>query len=238
MTNVQSIVTPVVTNGTAIVKVSAKTKAKAQALNGTAVTPMTAAQAIEVAFESGTSMAGVDGSLTIALKAFKDNESVQADMLMAFNVGYMMKKLGYDKHMATITVNKLKYNDKNEKKNDDNHRTFEEQRVCDTVRVIWHRAKNMAGIVRPKSEAQVKAATTAAAKEIERKEQEVRLQETWNIVHPDSEVDVNTVMSRFVSTMRNYHNGNAAKFTGDDGSAWREWLAAAPSATRTQTSKK
>jgi hypothetical protein len=47
-------------------------------------------------------------------------------------------------------------------------------------------------------------------------------------VHPDNSSDVDTVMARFVSAMRSYHNGHATKFTGDQGSAWRDWLAAAP----------
>jgi hypothetical protein len=169
--------------------------------------------------------AGLDVNLTRALIAFKNDETVQAEMLAAVNVGYMMRKLGYDKKEATRVVGLLKYN---EKKQDDAHRTFDQQRVTDNVRVVWHRAHKKARIVKPKSENQIKAEQTRAEKEASRKEHESRLEEAWGIVHPDNGADVDTVMARFVTAMRSYHDGHSAKFTGDTGSAWRDWLKAAP----------
>jgi hypothetical protein len=186
---------------------------------------ITREQAINAAFEYGASMAGLDGNLTRALLAFKSDETVQAEMLAALNVGYMTRKMGYTKEEATRIVGLRKYN---EKKHDDAHRTFDQQRVMDTVRMVWHRARKMAGIAKPKSNAQVHAEQTRAQKEVERKEHESRLEEAWEIVHPNNDADIETVMTRFVTTMRSYHDGHATKFTGDQGSAWRKWLAAAP----------
>ena len=72
------------------------------------------------------------------------------------------------------------------------------------------------GIVKPKTENQVRAEITRAEKEAEKKEHTERLEETWEIVHPTDGTDVA------------YHSGNAGKFTGDAGMAWRGWLANAP----------
>jgi hypothetical protein len=65
-------------------------------------------------------------------------------------------------------------------------------------------------------------------KESERKERQTHLEAAYAIVHPDNGSEIETVMARFVTAMQSYHNGHAAKFTGDQGSAWRDWLAAAP----------
>ena len=216
MSNVQSIVTPAtpVLNG----KANGKAKAKAS-------TALTAAQAVTAAYDYGTSLAGLDGTLTVAIKQFKDNESVMADMLTALNVGYMVRKLGYDKAKATEVVGLLKYN---EKKQDDHHRTFEQQRIMDTVRVVWHRAQKMAGVVKAKTEGQIKAEATRAQKEAEAEAHESRLIKADEIVNPKDDVDVFEALTRLVSTMKSLQAKHAAKLVGDKGSAWRDWLASAP----------
>jgi hypothetical protein len=233
MTNVQSVVTPA-TNGVAIpAKATKATKAtKTKALQTTAPaapveTRPTAEQAIQIAFEFGQSMAGHDGILTKTVLQFEDDDDTLKSMEKAIAEGYMVRKLGYTREQATTAVNKLKHNNK---KMDDNHRTFDEQRIMNTVRVLWHRANKWAGIVKPKSEKQVEAETKRAEKDAERKTHVEHLEEAWNIVHPKEDVDVNEAMTRLVSTMKAYHSQHAAKFVGDTGSAWRKWLAAAPKA--------
>src|ERR1700757_1042057 len=99
--NVQSVVTPVVTNGAT--HVVAKSKAKSKAKSTTAIpatTKMTPEQACEIAFNYGQNLAGLDGELTKALVTFKDDETVQENMLHELNVGYMMRKLGYTREHA------------------------------------------------------------------------------------------------------------------------------------------
>ena len=54
---------------------------------------MTPAQAIEVAFAYGETMAGQDGALTVAFTTFKANDKVLADMVQALTEGYMVRKL-------------------------------------------------------------------------------------------------------------------------------------------------
>jgi hypothetical protein len=186
---------------------------------------MTAQQAIDTAFKYGGSLAGLDGSLTKAIIAFKDDSTVTAQMLTALAVGYMMKKLDYTKVVATRAVAKAKYN---EKKQDDDHRTFDEERVMVSVRVLWHRANKGAGIVKPKSENQVKAETERATKDAEKKAHQARLEETWEIVHPKDETDIFESLTRLVSTMKALQSKHSAKLVGDAGMTWRDWLASAP----------
>ena len=222
MSNVQSIVTPVASNGAFHAKGKGKGKATPKA--STALTP---AQACEAAFEYGSSLAGLDGTLTLALKAYAHNETVMADMLTALNVGYLVRKLSVTREKATEIAGLLKYN---EKKQDDHHRTFEQQRIMDTVRVVWHRAQKMAGIVKPKTEGQVKAEATRAQKEAEAEAHELRLIKADAIVNPADDVDVFELLTRLVSTMKAIQSKHAAKLVGDRGSAWRDWLASAPKA--------
>lgn len=218
--SIQSVITPS-TNGKAPPVIKAN-KAKAKATTANVMTP---AQACEAAFEYGASMAGADGTLVNALKAFRNNETVQADMLVALNVGYMVRKLGYTKERATEVVGLLKYN---EKKEDDHHRTFEQERVMTSVRVLWHRAGKLAGIVKPKSENQVKAEATRAQKEADKAEHEARLIRADEIVNPKDDVDVFESFVRLVSTLKALQNKHSAKLVGDRGSAWRQWIAKAP----------
>jgi hypothetical protein len=222
MSNVQSIVTPTatpVTNG--------KGKGKGKATASASTYAMQAAEAVQAAYDYGVSIAGLDGTLTVAIKQFKDNEQVMADMLTALNVGYLERKMGYDKAKATEVVGLLKFN---EKKADDHHRTFEQQRVMDTVRVVWHRAQKMAGVVKAKTEGQVKAEATRAEKEAAAEAHEQRLIKADAIVNPPEDVDVFESLTRLVSTMKALGNKHSAKLVGDRGAAWRDWLAAAPKA--------
>ena len=102
----------------------------------------------------------------------------------------------------------------------------------DNVRVVWHRAQKMAGITKPKSEAQLEAQAEAQVKaELTRAQKD----EAWEIVHPKEDTDVNEAMRRLVSTMRAYHSKHADKFTGDTGMAWRDWLAKAPRSNPTNS---
>jgi hypothetical protein len=221
MSNVQSIVTPVPTpvlNGKGKGKANGKAK-----LNGS--TAMTAAQACQAAFEYGQSMAGLDGTLVKAIQAFKADDAVLSDMLDSLNVGYFIRKLNVEKAEATRIVGLLKYN---ENKQDDEHRTFEQERIMVAVRVLWSRAKKMAGVA--KAEAQVKAEATRAAKEAEKTAHESRLIKADEIVNPKDDVDVFESLTRLVSTMKSIQAKHAAKLVGDRGSAWRDWLAAAPKA--------
>jgi hypothetical protein len=215
--NVQSVIT------TSDVAPKLNSKGKASHANSTQT--ITAAQACEAAYEYGSSVAGLDGTLTKALQAFKDNETVQADMLAALNVGYMVRKLGYTRDRATEVVGLLKYN---EKKQDDHHRTFEQQRVMDTVRVIWHRAQKMAGIVKAKTDNQVKAEQTRAQKDAERAAHEQRLIKADELVNPKNDTDPFDALSRLVLTMKSLQSKYADKLVGDRGSAWRDWLANSP----------
>jgi hypothetical protein len=219
--NVQSTVTPNVTVALKTRLNGSARKAKAKAT----VSPnaITREQAITAAFEYGASMAGFDGTLVKAIQAFKADDSVLAEMLEALNVGYVTRKLGVDKEEATRIVGLLKYN---ENKEDDEHRTFEQERVMISVRVLWSRAKKMAGVA--KAEAQVKAEATRAAKEAEREEHQARLIRADEIVNPKDDVDVFDSLSRLVLTMKSIRDKYAGKLTGDRGSAWREWLAKAP----------
>lgn len=197
-------------------------KAKAKATVATVITPN---QACEAAYEYGSSLAGLDGTLTVAIKYFKNNETVMADMLTNLNMGYLVRKLGVAKEEAAEIVGLLKYN---EKKADDHHRTFEQQRIMDTVRVVWHRAQKMAGVVKAKTEGQVKAEETRAAKEAAAEAHEQRLIKADAIVNPPEDVDVFESLVRLVSTMKALGNKHSAKLTGDRGAAWRDWLASAP----------
>ena len=219
MSNVQSVITA--TNGSTRPVLKAKAS-KAKASTATVITPT---QACDAAYEYGASLAGLDGTLTVAIKYYKDNEQVMADMLTALNVGYMVRKLGVERDAAIEIVGLLKYN---EKKQDDHHRTFEQQRIMDTVRVVWHRAQKMAGVVKAKSEGQIKAEETRAAKEAAAEAHEQRLIKADSIVNPADDVDVFESLTRLVSTMKALQSKHAAKLTGDRGSAWRDWLASAP----------
>lgn len=224
MTNVQSVVTPVIVP---VSKAKAKAKANGKAkLNGTtAPAPMTRNEACEVAYEYGASLAGLDGTLTKAIVTFKDDATVMADMLVFLNVGYLVRKLGYDRDYAIEVAGLLKHNDK---KADDHHRTFEQQRVMDTVRVVWHRAQKMAGVVKPKTDGQVKAEATRAEKEAEKEAHESRLIKADEIVNPTDDTDIFESLVRLVSTMKSLQKKHTAKLVGDRGSAWRDWLAASP----------
>jgi hypothetical protein len=230
MSNVQSIVTPV-TNGAVPAKAPKASKAK---LNGTTslVKPdakMTLGQACEIGFEYGKNLAGADGTLTKALKAFDGEGAAIKAIEHSIAEGYMVRKLSYTREQAVAAIGKLGHNDK---KQDDHHRTFDEQRVMNTVRVMMTRAFENAGIERPKSEAQkeaqVKAELARNEKDAQKKAQEAQREEAWDIVHPKEETDVNEAMRRLVSTMQAYHSKHAAKFGGNTGMAWRDWLAKAP----------
>ena len=221
MSNVQSIVTPA-TNGA--IHAKGKGKAKAQAKASTAMTRRRLARRPT---SMALSMAGLDGTLTVAIKTFKDNETVMADMLTALNVGYLVRKMGYDKAKATEVVGLLKFS---EKKQDDHHRTFEQQRVMDTVRVVWHRAQKMAGVVKAKTEGQIKAEATRAEKEAAAEAHESRL----------IKADANRQSAGRRRRLRiadspcfddEVDSGKARrKACRRRGSAWRDWLASAPKA--------
>jgi hypothetical protein len=222
MTTVTSIVTPSVTPAPVLPKGKGKPNGKGNGKLAVTLgsTSLTKEQAVKAAYDYGSCLAGQDGTLTAALKAYAKNEEVQADMLKALNVGYVERKLDVSKEEAERIVGLVKYN---EKKQDDHHRTFAQERVMIAVRVLWMRAKRMAGIV----EAPAKGKTEKAAESEARKGQ---IQELAEIVYPTKteDVDVNAAMVRLVLTMRSYQNKYSAKFVGDTGSAWRDWLAAAP----------
>jgi hypothetical protein len=191
---------------------------------------ITREQAIATGLKFGQNLAGQYGSLTLALQAFKDDQEVRSEMLKAISIGYIMRKFDIDKAEATRIVGLKKFN---EKKVDDDHRTFEQERVMGTVRMLWSRANKLAGIVAEKTPNQIKADQTRAAKEAAKKVHESQMEQAWEIVHPTaptSDIDVDAAMARFVMAMRSYHDGHATKFTGDSGSAWRDWIAAAPTA--------
>ena len=218
MSNVQSVIsatTPVApkTNG----------KAKLKALSTTAMTP---AQAITIAFEYGQTMAGQDGSLTNAFVTFKANDKVIDDMVQALTEGYFVRKLGYDRTEATRVIALKKYNDRNQDKNTDENRTFEQERVMVAVRVLVSRAKRMAGITKPVATAEQEA--SRAAKEAAKEAHESRLIKADEIVNPSDDVDVFDALNRLVLTLKSLQKKHTAKLTGDRGSEWREWLANAP----------
>lgn len=199
--NVQSVVT------TPVTKPNGKVRAK---VNDT--TSLTPAQAIEIAFEYGQTMAGQDGALTNAFTTFKTNDKVIGDMIQALTEGYMVRKLGYDRAKAKLVISLKKYNQLNPTKNTDENRTQEQERIMTAVRVLVSRAKRMAGI----TEAPVtKPATKPATKP--------------SSAHPDgSDPDVNVTMVRFLQTIQAYYKKHAAEFVDDAGMAWRDWIAQAP----------
>jgi hypothetical protein len=219
MSTIQSVITPTVAKSNGKAKLKASTAPKASP----AIDGITREQAIETAYTYGSSMAGYDGALTKALVAYKDNAEVIAEMLTALNVGYIVKKMAVSKAEATRIVGLLKFN---EKKQDDEHRTFEQERVMIAVRVLWSRAKKMAGF--PKTEAMAKAEVTRAAKEAEREEHTARLVKADAIVNPKDDVDPFDALAALVVTMKHVQKKYADKLTGDRGTAWRDWLAAAP----------
>ena len=220
MTSIQSVITPVATtktNGKAKLKASTAPKAS-PAIDG-----ITREQAIETAYVYGSNLAGYDGALTRALQAYKSDETVLAEMLKALNIGYMVKKMAVTKTEAERVVGLLKFN---EKKQDDQHRTFEQERVMIAVRVLWSRAKKLAGF--PKTEAMAKAEVTRAAKEAEREEHNARLIKADAIVNPKDDTDPFDALVALVVTLKHVQKKYADKLTGDRGTAWRDWLSKAP----------
>ena len=196
----------------------------------TPVTPvaspiLTKDQAIAAAFKYGQSLAGLDGTLVKAIAAFKGDTAILGEIQAALNIGYVMKKLDVSKGEATRIVGLLKYN---EDKQDDEHRSFEQERVMVAARVLWSRAKAMAGV--PKSEQAAKGETTRAQKEADRKANEARLIKADEIVNPKDDVNPFDALAALVVTMRHLQKKYAAKLDGDKGSQWREWLAKAPKA--------
>ena len=219
--NVQSVVTPTTPKSNGKAKLKATTAPKASpAVNG-----ITREQAIATAYECGVSMAGIDGLLVKALKAYQNNQDVLTEMLASLNVGYLTKKLVVTDEEAKRIAGLLKYN---EKKKDDQQRTFEQERVMIAVRVLWSRAKKLAGF--PKTEAMAKAEQTRAVKEEERKEHEQRLIRADEIVNPKNDVNVFEALSRLVLTMKSLRDKHADQLKGDAGTAWRDWLSKAPKA--------
>jgi hypothetical protein len=226
MTNVQSVITA--TNGAT--PILAKGKAKAKASTSLGVKPakvtMTPAQACDIAFEYGQTMAGQDGALTNAFLTFKDNEPVIQNMVQALTEGYMVRKLGYDRDEATRVIGLKKYNQLNPAKNTDENRSFDQERVMTAVRVLVSRAKRMAGVTKPADTAEQEA--TRAAKEAEKANHESRLIKADEIVNPADDVDAFDALNRLVLTMKSLQKKYAAKLVGDRGSEWRDWLANAP----------
>ena len=80
--------------------------AKAKA-NGT--TAMTPAQACDIAFTYGETMAGQEGALTNAFKAFAKNDKVIGDMVQALTEGYFVRKLGYTRDEAKRVIGLAKF---------------------------------------------------------------------------------------------------------------------------------
>jgi len=184
---------------------------------------MTKDQAIAAAFKYGQSLAGLDGTLVKAIGQFKGDTAILTEIQGALNIGYVMKKLDVTKGEATRIVGLLKYN---EDKQDDEHRTFEQERVMIAARVLWSRAKAMAGV--PKSEQAAKGEATRAQKEADRKANEQRLIKADEIVNPKDDVNPFAALAALVTTMRHLQKKHAAKLDGERGSQWREWLAKAP----------
>lgn len=219
MTSIQSVITPVTV---ATPKTNGKARLKATTASP-AVNGITREQAIETAYTYGSNLAGYDGALTKALVAYKSDATVLAEMLTSLCVGYTVKKLAVSKAEATRIVGLLKYN---EKKEDDEHRTFEQERVMIAVRVLWSRAKKMAGF--EKSESSAKAEVTRAAKEAEREANNQRLIKADSIVNPKDDTDPFDALAALVVTLKHVQKKYADKLTGERGSAWRDWLANAP----------
>jgi hypothetical protein len=203
------------------------TKGIKAALNGsTAPKALTAAEAVEIAFEYGQNIAGQDGQLTIAFKTFAKNDKVIGDMVQALTEGYMVRKLGYTREEAKVVIGKAKYNDKNPDKNTDNNRTLVQEGVMVAVRMLVSRAKRFAGITKAPATAEQEA--TRAAKEAEAKAHTDRLIKADEIVNPADNVDVFDALNRMVLSMKAIQKKHTAKLVGDRGSEWRDWLANAP----------
>jgi hypothetical protein len=203
----------------------AKSNVKSSLLASTTPAPMTVAQACEIAFEAGKNYAGQDGMLTEAFVTFKANDKAIGDMVQALTEGYYVRKMGYDRVEARRVIGLKKYNHMNPKNNSDDNRTFEQERVMGAVRTLVSRAKRLAGITKPENQ---DAEVARAAAEAERKNHEQRLIKADEIVNPKDDVDVFDAFNRLVSTMSAMQKKYAAKLVGDRGSAWRDWLAAAP----------
>jgi hypothetical protein len=187
---------------------------------------MTIAQACDIAFEYGQNAAGQDGSLTKAFVTFKDNEKAIDDMVQALTEGYFVRKLNYDRAEARRVIGLNKYNHMNPKNNSDKNRTFEQEKIMGAIRTLVSRAKKMAGITKSSDTAEAEVAR--AAKEATAKAHESRLIKADEIVNPADNVDPFDALNRIVSTLAALQKKYAAKLTGDRGSAWRDWLAAAP----------
>jgi len=187
---------------------------------------MTKDQAIAAAFKYGQSLAGIDGTLSQAIKQFKTDTAVLSEIQTALNVGYVMKTLKVSKGEAERIVGLMKHNEK--KAGDDAYRTFEQERVMVAARVAWSRAKAMAGV--PKSETAAKGEATRAKKEADRKEHEARLIKADEIVNPKDDVDAFDAIDGLITTLKNMQKKYANKLTGDRGAKYRDWIASAPKA--------
>ena len=210
-----------VTSSTAKAPVLRNGKAKA---NGS--TALTATQAVEIAFEYGQNVAGQEGTLTTAFKAFANNEKVIGDMVQALTEGYMVRKLGYERDEAKRVIGLAKYNDKNPDKNTDKNRDAKQEAVMVSVRMLVSRAKRMAGITKPAASAEDEA--KRAKREADKAEHEQRLIKADAIVNPADDVDVFDALNRLVLTMKSLQKKYAGKLVDDRGSEWRDWLANAP----------
>jgi hypothetical protein len=218
----QSVITP-----STETKAPKGTKAIKAALNGsTAPKAMTAAEAVEIAYQYGQTMAGQDGLLTVAFKTFAKDDKVIGDMVQALTEGYFVRKLGYTREEAKAVIAKAKHNDKNPDKNTDNNRTAQQEGVMVCVRMLVSRAKRMAGITKPAATAE--AETRRATKEAEAKAHTDRLIKADEIVNPKDTVDAFDALARLALTMKAVANKHADKLVGDRGMAWRDWLANAP----------
>src|SRR6516162_371089 len=188
------------------------------------VTPIiTKDQAIAAAFKYGQSLAGLDGTLVKAIGQFKGDTETLTAIQGALNIGYVMKKLDVSKDEATRIVGLMKHNDK---KPDDEHRTFGQERIMIAARVLWSRAKAMAGV--PKSEQAAKGEATRAQKDADRRANVQRLIKADAIVNPPAETDPFEALAALVTTMRHLQKKHAAKLVGERGTQWRDWLANAP----------
>jgi hypothetical protein len=197
------------------------------ALNGsTASKALTAAEAVEIAYQYGQNIAGQDGQLTVAFKTFAKNDKVIGDMVQALTEGYMVRKLGYDRAGAKRVIALAKYNDRNPEKNTDANRTAQQEGVMVAVRMLVSRAKRFAGITKAPATAEQEA--KRATKEAEAKAHEQRLIKADEIVNPADNVDVFDALNRMVLSMKAIQKKHTAKLVGDRGSEWRDWLANAP----------
>lgn len=234
-----STVTSVVTPSTKAFPRSAKARAN----GSTAATPivvdapLTVDQAVEICFEYGGSMAGADGNLTKALKQFKGQKEARRVMFRGMCIGYLVRKLGYERPHATARYDLLKHNE--DIPQDDKHRNWEEQRVINSVRQMWSRADEFAGTSPEKSDRQKAALATAQVASEQAKAHREQAERAWEIVHPtearaDGSVVAETPESvietlvRLAGTIKGYANKHSALITGDVGMAWRDWIAAAP----------